>query len=704
MPRQNTIQLRKGTLSQWTSNNTQILASGEPGFEVDTLRLKIGDGTTAWSGLNYIGLAGTGTSGYLPKFNSSQGVSNSLIFDNGTNIGIGTTTPSRNLHVIGTGLFDSLNIGGTPIGGTSIPFFTRSTTNSASDYLLFIENSSYNPILDVRGDGNVAIGNVGGAGFSHRLVVKGSTSNSSVAALSVINSENTSILFARNDGNVGIGTASPLSRLHITSTGNNDTILEYTNSTAGFNSGVVPLKLSLTAANGAAVGAGVGLDLVTRSNSIEYIGGRIQTNRTDTSNNHALTFWAGGGTTPLTEYMRIGSNGNVGIGTTSPSYKLDVAGDAEFGANNWLKFIDTAGNNGRLVFSNIGSIDAGGDFLFRNNAGTTEHIRVTTGGRVGIGTSSPSSRLSIGGSIDATSVGSTGLSIQTLHFSNTTNGLTNTALAVNPTFSTVNSNVSNTYGLLISPSHSGTYTTTNHYSLYVNASTLITGVLNNNYAAIFMGGNVGIGTAAPSARLEVAASGTTNLDVAHFSNSNGVEKAKISLSSDGDGIFSIIDANNNTDIFFTSNSSTSSYINAGNVGIGTTTPGYKLQVNGSFAASTKSFRIHHPSKKGHSLEYGSLESPYHGVRLTGRGQVIKGVGVISLPSYLKDLIHDDTTLNIQITNIKHGKTIYLEEIDLKNDQFIVKADRAKSLGELEFFWTLTGVRKDVDHLVVEKEN
>jgi hypothetical protein len=141
----------------------------------------------------------------------------------------------------------------------------------------------------------------------------------------------------------------------------------------------------------------------------------------------------------------------------------------------------------------------------------------------------------------------------------------------------------------------------------------------------------------------------------------------------------------------------------GNVGIGTATPTYKLQVNGSFAASTKSFRIDHPSKKDHSLEYGSLESPYHGVRLTGRDKVIKGVGVVSLPDYLKDLIHDDDTLNIQITNIKHGKTIYLEEIDLANNCFIVKVDKAKTLADLEFFWTLTGVRKDVDHLVVEKE-
>jgi hypothetical protein len=144
--------------------------------------------------------------------------------------------------------------------------------------------------------------------------------------------------------------------------------------------------------------------------------------------------------------------------------------------------------------------------------------------------------------------------------------------------------------------------------------------------------------------------------------------------------------------------------NAGDVGIGTTTPTYKLEVNGSLGAITKSFRINHPSKSGWNLDYGSLESPYHGLRLTGRDKVIKGVGAVSLPDYLKDLIHDDHTLNIQITNIKHGKTIYIDRIDLQNDRFIVKVDRAKSLGELQFFWTLSGVRKDVDNLVVEKRN
>ena len=79
MPRTTLIQYRNGTQSQWTASNTEVLASGEPGFETDTLRLKVGNGVTAWSGLNYVGLAGTGTSGYLPKFNGSQTVTNSLI-------------------------------------------------------------------------------------------------------------------------------------------------------------------------------------------------------------------------------------------------------------------------------------------------------------------------------------------------------------------------------------------------------------------------------------------------------------------------------------------------------------------------------------------------------------------------------------------------------------------------------------------------
>jgi hypothetical protein len=47
------IKLRRDTASNWSSANP-VLGSGEPGLETDTRKLKIGDGTTAWSSLAYI--------------------------------------------------------------------------------------------------------------------------------------------------------------------------------------------------------------------------------------------------------------------------------------------------------------------------------------------------------------------------------------------------------------------------------------------------------------------------------------------------------------------------------------------------------------------------------------------------------------------------------------------------------------------------
>lgn len=63
------IQVRRGTASQWTSTNP-TLAAGEWGFESDTGKVKIGNGSTAWNSLGYQGAgdiegvtAGTGLSG-----------------------------------------------------------------------------------------------------------------------------------------------------------------------------------------------------------------------------------------------------------------------------------------------------------------------------------------------------------------------------------------------------------------------------------------------------------------------------------------------------------------------------------------------------------------------------------------------------------------------------------------------------------------
>ena len=55
-----TFQLHRGLSEAWTRNNP-ILAAGEPGFELDTYRLKIGNGSTPWQELAYLnGNGGTG--------------------------------------------------------------------------------------------------------------------------------------------------------------------------------------------------------------------------------------------------------------------------------------------------------------------------------------------------------------------------------------------------------------------------------------------------------------------------------------------------------------------------------------------------------------------------------------------------------------------------------------------------------------------
>lgn len=69
MPVVTQFQFRRGTATQWTSANP-TLGSGEPGFETDTGKFKVGNGSTAWNSLAYIGdgditgvTAGTGLTG-----------------------------------------------------------------------------------------------------------------------------------------------------------------------------------------------------------------------------------------------------------------------------------------------------------------------------------------------------------------------------------------------------------------------------------------------------------------------------------------------------------------------------------------------------------------------------------------------------------------------------------------------------------------
>lgn len=70
------IQYRRGTAAEWTSANP-LLAAGEPGYETDTGKFKVGNGSTYWNSLAYSSGA-TGSTGLMPVFTRQGTVTTGL--------------------------------------------------------------------------------------------------------------------------------------------------------------------------------------------------------------------------------------------------------------------------------------------------------------------------------------------------------------------------------------------------------------------------------------------------------------------------------------------------------------------------------------------------------------------------------------------------------------------------------------------------
>lgn len=125
-----------------------------------------------------------------------------------------------------------------------------------------------------------------------------------------------------------------------------------------------------------------------------------------------------------------------------------------------------------------------------------------------------------------------------------------------------------------------------------------------------------------------------------------------------------------------------------NVGINTTSPAFKLEVNGSFAATTKSFVIDHPTRDGMKLRYGSLEGPENGVYVRGKTRS----SIITLPDYWTGLVDEDS-ITVQLTPYGKRQRLYVKNI----------SDNTVEIGGVkgEFYYFIQAERKDVDKLVVE---
>jgi hypothetical protein len=279
------------------------------------------------------------------------------------------------------------------IADRGITFFNTSTNrleNNAnividSDNKVGIGTASPAQKLDVQGNiatannfigGGKDYGNTGNAFNSTLQLYNGTTGNTTLnnEGFGVdLQTNSVSRLFINNAGNVGIGTGtttSPEGKLHVASS-----------ETAS--------RIVIQNTNNSSAGAGI---FMKTTNA-----GTMVSNATlRTTNDGVFSIFTG--TTTENERLTINSSGNVGIGTTSPTTaKLEVANSSNvetsiriFTSGVHSTYIGNKANDTNLYITNT---TAGGSL---GDAGKS--ITLNSSGNVGIGTTSPQSKLHINGS------------------------------------------------------------------------------------------------------------------------------------------------------------------------------------------------------------------------------------------------------------------------------------------------------------------
>ena len=115
-----------------------------------------------------------------------------------------------------------------------------------------------------------------------------------------------------------------------------------------------------------------------------------------------------------------------------------------------------------------------------------------------------------------------------------------------------------------------------------------------------------------------------------------------------------------------------------------------LNINGTLAASLKSFVIDHPTKEGMRLQYTCLEGPENGVYVRG---AVDG-NVIELPDYWTALVDEDS-ITVQLTAKGYSQPdIYVEKIEA--NKIYLNSEQP-----INAYYIVHATRKDVDPLETE---
>jgi len=539
------------------------------------------------------------------------------------NLGIGTSATGSKLAVNGNGIigWGTTSIAG-PTNGLAVFGNVGVGTTSPTYKLDVVGQVNGSTGLCIAGDCKSSWTGVGGYTASNGITLSSTDfqlGGSLTRATGIdINSQNFGFL----GGNVGIGTSSPTGVFQV---GNTTTTPAFYVSSLTGNVGIgttsstynLQIFRSRSAADNSVLALGLDSggsagqtnDLVRLSFTAVGNSGVQRTSaqivgvtELSTGFNGALAFYTTSSSTTTTEKMRITSAGNIGIGTTTPGSKFAVIGNGTIGFGN--SATSPAGPaNGLGISGNlgIGATTANSNLsvvgnahigsLYQGIAAPANGLFVD--GNVGIGATTSSNKLDVWGNARVTG---------TL----TVDGTLSTGSLSAPNFLAGNGSAS-------APAYS--FTNLTNAGLWTNGDglLLITGGSNTSGITVTGAGNVGIGTTSPGTKLQVdgaitAASGSTGGFIA----GTGSKYTTLYTNSSNHGVLQTTDG----DLLF-SPAGDSNFL-VGNVGIGTSATGAKLQVNGN--------GIFWPSTT-------ALTGPTNGLAVFGN----VGVGTTS-PNYKLDVV------------------------------------------------------------------